>query len=47
MCGFQLFCAGRFNEALGWLVLSSAALERAIEVNRRVDNGCAAVEQLT
>ncbi len=32
---------------LGWLVLSGALLERAIEVKRRVDNGCPAVEQLT
>lgn len=32
---------------LGWLVLGGALLERAIEVKRRVDNGCPAVEQVT
>lgn len=32
---------------LGWLVLGGAPLERAIEVKRRVDNGCPAIEQVT
>jgi GntR family transcriptional regulator/MocR family aminotransferase len=32
---------------LGWLVLRGALLERGIEVKRRVDNGCPAVEQIT
>ena len=31
---------------LGWLVLGGELLERAIEVKRRVDNGCPALEQL-
>lgn len=32
---------------LGWLVLGGALLERGIEVKRRVDNGCPALEQIT
>jgi GntR family transcriptional regulator/MocR family aminotransferase len=32
---------------LGWLVLGGALLERGIEVKRRVDNGCPALEQFT
>ncbi len=32
---------------LGWLVVGNAWLHDAIEVKRRVDNGCPAVEQLT
>jgi len=32
---------------LGWLVAGNAWLQDAIEVKRRVDNGCPAVEQLT
>jgi GntR family transcriptional regulator/MocR family aminotransferase len=32
---------------LGWLVLAGGLLERAIEVKRRVDNGCPALEQVT
>lgn len=31
---------------LGWMVLGGELLERAIEVKRRVDNGCPALEQM-